>query len=442
MAFAFPACWADDERMNFLFQPFKDRVASNQTAYDRKLGFWKDLILQFLRFKARENSTESPNSILISVDDLSKEFTRKGRTPKCLDVVVQEMVKDDILVDVEVLKHDLKEKISRQQASWSSWGYQVMVSSPLRKLSGRLMAAVSPRTAKSNESRYVAKEMIEDIATSVLKTIRGSADSNFVGSSCKLVVTKCSVINMFPELPQELLNLALLWLESERFCIKTWSEDNQIYKFSENTNEAVEAISEVELGIVQIQSTKDMLNKRIDVWQKQCSQYLMEIKQQLVIKNKLNARRLLIRKKGLEKAIDKDIKHVQKLECVLDEIYTAGSNQMVVAAFESGSKTLKTLNESTSLKDVDEVMDQLSEQVALNQDISESLLSPISDESSVSPDADLEAELRDLLGETTSAEVDEGEERGLMAALDQLSIEDHQLPSSAEKKPSAAASLM
>ena len=442
MAFAFPACWADDERMNFLFQPFKDRVVSNQTAYDRKLGIWKDLTLQFLRFKARENSTESPNSILISVDDLSKEFKRKGKTPKCLDVVVQEMVKDDILVDVEVLKHDLKEKISRQQASWSSWGYQVMVSSPLRKLSGRLMAAVSPRTAKSNGSRYVAKEMIEDIATSVLKTIRGSADSNFVGSSCKLVVTKCSVINMFPELPQELLNLALLWLESERFCIKTWSEDNQIYKFSENTNKAVEAISEVELGIVQIQSTKDMLNKRIDVRQKQCSQYLMEIKQQLVIKNKLNARRLLIRKKGLEKAIDKDINHVQKLECVLDEIYTAGSNQMVVAAFESGSKTLKTLNESTSLKDVDEVMDQLSEQVALNQDISESLLSPISDESSVSPDADLEAELRYLLGETTSADKDEEEERGLMAALDQLSIEDHQLPSSAEKKPSAAASLM
>lgn len=429
MAFAYPPDWTDDERMNVLFLPFKDRN-SNPNAFDSKLKFWKGLILEYLNFQSEDDSTLSENTIVISIHGMMKHFTRKGKSPKCLATVIQEMVKDSTMVDIDTLAADLLDKTMRQRASWSSWGYQVMVGSPLRKLSGRLMAAVSPKSPTEPVSRYIVKDMLQDKALGVLKAIRLEAESNFCGSTYRLLLTDSAIKSMFSQMNAELLDLILLWLESEYHINKTRTEDDiYIYKFSEKSGKTVEAISKVELGVVKIQNTKELLDRKINIRQKQCSNLVKEIKKQLAVKNKLNARRLLIRKKGLEKAIETDMSHVQKLESVLDEIFTADSNQVVLAAYESGSKTLKTLNDGTSLKTVNSAMDNLSEQVAASQDINDALASPIADDD-LSSDADLEAELNDILaGSSNSTERHISDDNELLTSLDNLTIEGHKIPS-------------
>lgn len=56
MALAMPACWSDDERMNFLFQPFRPREA-NPESYDAKVKFWVELILENIKFQ-QESGTD------------------------------------------------------------------------------------------------------------------------------------------------------------------------------------------------------------------------------------------------------------------------------------------------------------------------------------------------------------------------------------------------
>ena len=83
-----PAEWSDDVRMNALFAPFRNRDL-NPLHYDNKLKFWKELVLVYCR----------ANDI-VEIDARSAEhwFLRKNVKPKCLDLVLSELVKEKRIV--------------------------------------------------------------------------------------------------------------------------------------------------------------------------------------------------------------------------------------------------------------------------------------------------------------------------------------------------------
>lgn len=76
-----PECWSDDVRMNALFAPFRIKTA-NPESWDMKMKFWSEMVRQWCRHRTDP---------VISAADIKFAFQRKGRTPACIDIVIEEM---------------------------------------------------------------------------------------------------------------------------------------------------------------------------------------------------------------------------------------------------------------------------------------------------------------------------------------------------------------
>ena len=75
--------WNDDLKMNVMFSPFRDR-SLNPKSWEQKVKFWTEFII--------EESLQSKISI-IDNKILKEKFRRKGKTPACLDTVLNEMIR-------------------------------------------------------------------------------------------------------------------------------------------------------------------------------------------------------------------------------------------------------------------------------------------------------------------------------------------------------------
>lgn len=76
-----PQCWSDDIRMNALFAPFRLKSA-NPESWEMKMKFWSDMVRQWCRFKVDP---------IVSASDMKFAFQRRGRTPACIEIVIEEM---------------------------------------------------------------------------------------------------------------------------------------------------------------------------------------------------------------------------------------------------------------------------------------------------------------------------------------------------------------
>ena len=76
-----PSEWRDDQLMNVLFLPFRDRRV-NSASWDRKLKFWTELVI---------NYCQKCGIVMIDEDSLKELFKRKGKKPACLGTVLANM---------------------------------------------------------------------------------------------------------------------------------------------------------------------------------------------------------------------------------------------------------------------------------------------------------------------------------------------------------------
>jgi len=82
--YSYPAEWSDDDLMAAMFAPFPSCRDVGPSMWDRKIGFWTNLIRR--RCLAGRSAT-------FSVKRLAFEFERNGNLPACLGNVVQHLVK-------------------------------------------------------------------------------------------------------------------------------------------------------------------------------------------------------------------------------------------------------------------------------------------------------------------------------------------------------------
>ncbi|KAF6021939.1 hypothetical protein EB796_019752 [Bugula neritina] len=403
MSFVFPADWEDDQRMNFLFQPFRDKAANTQ-AYDPKIKFWKDLIKDVVKsdlLLTNENVGKEDfyfNLVSqVTVGDLCKVFTRKGVQPKCLDTVISELKREHVLTNSEIYNSEMTERISRQKAGWATWSYRVLV----HPLIERTLSAVrpKPKSSYSQDNCYVINDNVKVNALSLLQKLRGQAQSS-VGGSYQLLQTAADLQQQFSNLQKNDLSLALLWLESEKYLHREHlSNFGEVYKFLAKDGEKLQPLSEIDIGVLQIQQAKSKVDTNIINKQSQVDKYVRDIKEQLAKHNRPQALRLLRRKKLIERAVDKDLEHAHKLDCVLDEIYGADTLQFVLEAYGKGSKALKKLNDLHPVSMVETTMDELADNIARSEEVSAAISKP-------AEDVDLEQELSDLLKDAELAEAD------------------------------------
>ncbi|KAF8768120.1 Charged multivesicular body protein 7 like protein [Argiope bruennichi] len=111
----FPIDWNDDIRMNFLFSPFRERSV-NPEGYDAKINFWINTI-QDLCMKS-----QCP---VISNTALCAAFDRKNRQPVCLDIVLENMMRQGL-----IMRMNDYTKIE-QEKGWLGWSFDMLVQKPV-----------------------------------------------------------------------------------------------------------------------------------------------------------------------------------------------------------------------------------------------------------------------------------------------------------------------
>lgn len=159
-----PQCWTDDVRMNALFAPFRIKAA-NPESWDMKMKFWSDMLRQWCR------SRKDP---IVSAADAKTAFNRKGRTPACLDIVVEELYRNGDLCPLSKYQQILH----NGPEGWVKWGARLA----FRPAAFALTAVASlmparqtvdndglPRASIEATQRFVLESAVKEQATEFLQ---------------------------------------------------------------------------------------------------------------------------------------------------------------------------------------------------------------------------------------------------------------------------------
>lgn len=141
----YPVCWQDDERMQNLFAPFRDKSV-NPVNYETKMKFWKNLIQEYCMVQG---------SATITLNELRSAFQRNGKKPYCLETVLEELLAEG----AAKLKTQFMEP---PLLSWSGWAVHKLVKAPLRWGFDRVKETVISTTSNGNcdeNSEYVIIEV-------------------------------------------------------------------------------------------------------------------------------------------------------------------------------------------------------------------------------------------------------------------------------------------
>ena len=130
-----PSDWDNDERMDALFSFFKDRDL-NPVHYDAKMKFWSETII---------NYCEDYGLLQIDMSTIISRFRRKGKTPKCLGRIFEELIKQNRLISTN-------DYVYSQQSSWIAWTFN--------KLSSPITSLITSKTP-IDQDLFVIKELVD-----------------------------------------------------------------------------------------------------------------------------------------------------------------------------------------------------------------------------------------------------------------------------------------
>lgn len=375
--FEHPECWKEETRMNALFAPFRDRDV-NPIFYDVKMKFWKGLIQE-----------ACSNVGYFTVQDLNTAFTRNRRIPYCTANVVKDLIiNGDVRTKDEFLS-------STPGQSWKRWAVQTVVVNPLSWSFSKLkqtMGYEQNHVEVFDNRDYVHIPAIKDKSESLLSI----ANESHV----------CGKVLAVEDLRQKIaksddpttFNLCIHWLYITGMAV-TMTDPNdpktQLVKLAEPGDKA-KPMSEQELALYSLQFNENKLSKSIEKLESEKEDLVVEAKAFLKKGMRQSAKNCLRKKKDLEKRIDKQAASLENIQCLLDNVRDAESNNRVVESYKYGLAALKsTFQEAgTTADNVADTMDEVKDMLEQHDEIKESIGSPLSP--SVD-DIELEDELAELL---------------------------------------------
>lgn len=342
---------------------------------------------------------------------MSLWFSRKGRLPKCLGNVLPQLVNSGTLREKDDYVFFIKDQITKQKASWTTWGYQVLVSSPVKQLTKALISKVQGHSDQGHKV-YIIPNNVKKLANSVLRNLQTEATVPGADNS--------QLVFSYDELKERLkhmrlldLDILLLYMEYDKLLCQAEHRGKVLFKFKDSKSSKLEPINDVEKGVWDLRQSKEHLESLLSSLHTQMLSCTDSVKEQLKLKNRPQAKRLLRKRKLLEKKVTTTELHLSRVESILDEIHNAQTNQMVLEAYSHGTTALKQMNTVTPINLVDKTMDELTSEIETSMEISGSLTSDsLSDNSD---DPELESELEQLLN-------DEGNVDELLSHLDKLAV--------------------
>lgn len=373
----FPPDWKDDDRMAFLFSAFKENRDVDCTDWDGKINFWSPLIIDHCR---------RHGSVCVNLQELNESFRRNGSVPLGLSTVIQSMIRSG-----KVQKES--DFAANVDSGWLSWGVGLLLVRPLKWTLSSLLGSgrVSP------DESFVVIELVKEKAAALLAAYRSSplAERSLLSFQDLRALSS----HICPD--ESTLCMALLQLQREKQVTVSLHEGEKLVKFSQAGHGRVSPVSEVDLGIYQLQRSEKLLEERVEVLGQEVEKCKQQAKALLKEGKKSQALRCLRGGKRVEKKADRLFAQLETVKGILDRIANSQTDRLVMQAYQAGVAALRISLKGVTVERAENLVDQIQELCDAQDEVNQTLASGTLDSGGDSDE--LEEELKSLL-ETTISE--------------------------------------
>lgn len=402
-----PECWNDEVRMNALLSPVR---SLKQNPLDRKdkVTFWRSVIRDWC-FHNQQH--------LVSVSDIERSVRKDNRSPACLALVLEEMVRDK-----ELISYSEFTDIPPQQ-NWSSWTVGLLAK-PVQWTLQKIRDSVSAPT--KSDHVYVHVATVKEHANKILAAVQGNKrDTLLDAREIQDICLTGSIEN---------IELALYWLHGQGLAAVTHfkCDGRLLAKFGKLPGEKI-VISEVDYGVYSLKWNEKKLSESLAKLEAQVDAAVTDAREYVRKGNRSLAKNCLKKKHAFGKLLEKRSEQLSTVQVLMSHIEEAHSESEIIAAYKAGARTLQTIlkGKDLTLANVENVVLDLGDVLDEHDDIQEALSRPVKEDSA--EDKELEAELSELLdagGDAAtppppppgSRNLDSGEDEELRARLDALSL--------------------
>ncbi|XP_049618246.1 charged multivesicular body protein 7 [Syngnathus scovelli] len=369
-----PSEWDDDERMDFLFSDFKENRDVNTMDWDSKMDFWTTLIVQSCRDR---------RAVCVNLQDLNKTFSRKEKSPLGLTTVINSMSRCGKL-------QRESEFAANVDCGWLSWGVGLLLVKPLKWTFSSLLGG----SRRYLEESFVVIDLVKEKAAEVLRIYQSSEFANRSVMSFQDLWTLSSSVCA----DESTLCMALLQLQREKQVAVSLHEGEKIVKFCQAGQSRVSSVSDVDIGVYQLQRSEKLLVERLDKLGLEADKCRKESRALLREGKKTQALRCLRGCKRAEKRADNLFGQLESIRGILDRIAQSHTDKMVLQAYQAGMASLRVSLKDVTVEGAESLLDQIQELCDKQDDVNQA----ISGAFTSGDDDQLEEELKSLLDESNT----------------------------------------
>ncbi|XP_026725486.1 charged multivesicular body protein 7 isoform X2 [Trichoplusia ni] len=378
-----PPCWSDDVRMNALFAPFRIKTA-NPESWDMKMKFWSDMLRQWCR------SRKDP---IVSAADAKAAFCRRGRTPACMDIVIEEMFRNGDLSPLSKY-HQI---LHNGPEGWVKWGARLA----FRPAAFALTAVASfmpsrqtldndglPKASIDSTQRFVLESAVKEQATELLQNF--PSDCERIGTIEELM-SRCEWNR-----GREGFELLLGYLVSQGMACKK----GDVVKLAEPDKKAT-PVTESDEALAKLVCAESRLEAAAARLLRERAAARHDARAALALGNRLAAKNHLRRKHKTDQRLEKCTNALDNVRQLLQQMRDVHVNVAIVDTYRTSADAMKrNMTENGIDEDaVHDTMDDLKEVMEQYSEVEKALGTNIDDLDT----AELEDELRDLLAEAGGA---------------------------------------
>uniref|UniRef100_A0A8K9UGV1 Charged multivesicular body protein 7 n=1 Tax=Oncorhynchus mykiss TaxID=8022 RepID=A0A8K9UGV1_ONCMY len=358
-----PPEWEDDERMNFLFSDFKENRDVNTKDWDSKIDFWTSLILKICR---------SRGTVCFNLQELNKIFQRKGFVPLGLGTVIRCMARCGKI-------QRESEFAANVDCGWVSWGFGLLLVKPLKWTFSTLLGS----SGVTLEESFVVIELVKVLANCSLLSFQ-----------------ELQTLSSHVCIDESTLCMALLQLQREKQVTVSLHEGEKIVKFSQPGQDRVSSVSDVDLGIYQLQRSERLLEVRVEALGLEAEKCKEEARVLLREGKKSQALRYLRSRKRVERKADGLNAQLENVKGILDRIANSETDKLVIQAYQAGVSALRLSLKDGTVEGAESLVDQIQELCDTQDEMNQTLAGGALNSTDADTD-ELEDELRSLLESST-----------------------------------------
>ncbi|KAI0243459.1 hypothetical protein L0F63_007009 [Massospora cicadina] len=404
----------DRYRRISLYSDFSNQRLLNPINYEANVGFWRRAIANLLAKPVGWNGEVSPAAFgwyLRSdwvAEALAYQEVGGRQAPLSLDTVLDELVESGELIPKRTYLSTCR---ALTEETWGAWLWRQVA---------ELLLPAPPRPYRE----FVVKSKLDEVVDRLLKHAGQSweyavTDTLFdlpglVSQICRPGIPSIE----WDLIPDDAINLLLAGLNRRGCAIRKAGGMVCIKLPRPGSTSKANRFTDLDLNILSIKRAHGRLKLQICSLEKQAAEMTAKVKEQVHAGNKAQALRHLKQRKQVEALLDKRLAAADNLSAVLGQLQQTELDQVVVEAYQEGTKGLRELLAKVGVDKVETAMDQIQEALADYADVQNAIATPLTTTDHLA----LEAELNSLL-EAGSPDLNDD----LIAELDALKIS-NQLP--------------